>query len=431
MAGDWWCPASAGPHIIRGALALSVGTRLGPYQIESLLGAGGMGEVYKARDTRLDRSVAIKVLPPALAADPEFRERFDREARAISQLTHPNICTLYDVGEASLPATSHQPPATTRYLVMELLDGQTLAARIGGTGLGTHGLPRPVPASPKPVPIAEALPIAIQIGEALVAAHHAGLVHRDLKPGNVMLTKSGAKLLDFGLAKATGSVQSAAAGMTMMPTTPAAMTAQGAIVGTFQYMAPEQIEGHDADARTDIFAFGCVLHEMLTGKKAFEGKTHASLIGAIMHAEPQPISGIVPSTSPALDRVVRKCLSKDPDARWQTARDLVDELRWMTGAGARADTPAGVAPPTATASRVAWTLAALSMVAAAGLGVEWSSLEPGWLAIVIPTLDEATLAVPGPSAFRSDGKCGAHSEHMGGLLTEMQYLQRTFPGAHW
>ena len=189
-----------------------------------------MGEVYKATDTRLDRAVAIKVLPSALASDPQFRERFDREARAISQLTHPNICTLYDVGD-------HQG---TAYLVMELLDGQTLAERLSS--------------APSGLPIEAALPLAIQIGEALAAAHRAGLVHRDLKPGNVMLTKAGAKLLDFGLAKATSAAQSS--GLTMAPTTPAAMTAQGTILGTFQYMAPEQIEGHDADARTDIFAFG-------------------------------------------------------------------------------------------------------------------------------------------------------------------------------
>jgi len=304
-----------------------------------------MGEVYKARDTRLDRSVAIKVLPFELAADPEFRERFDREARAISQLNHPNICTLHDVGD-------HEG---TAYLVMELLDGQTLAARIAN---GAQ-------------PPAEALPIAIQIGEALAAAHRAGLVHRDLKPGNVMLTKTGAKLLDFGLAKAAGGVQASAAGMTMMPTTPAALTAQGAIVGTFQYMAPEQVEGHDADARSDIFAFGCVLHEMLTGRKAFEGKTHASLIGAIMHAEPQAISGIVPATSPALDRIVRKCLAKDPDARWQSARDLVDELKWIAGPGA-STSPASAASspaPVVKSSRLAWALGAFATLVAIGLGL--------------------------------------------------------------
>jgi Tol biopolymer transport system component/tRNA A-37 threonylcarbamoyl transferase component Bud32 len=339
-------------------LALTSGTRLGPYQIESALGAGGMGEVYKARDTRLDRSVAIKVLPPGLADDPEFRERFDREARAISQLTHPNICTLYDVGD-------HQG---TAYLVMELLEGQTLAARIAKGAM----------------PPAEALPIAIQIGEALAVAHRAGLVHRDLKPGNVMLLNSRpgsagspqAKLLDFGLAKAAAGLQTSSGGLSVMPTTPAAMTAQGAIVGTFEYMAPEQVEGREADARSDIFAFGCVLYEMLTGKKAFEGKTHASLIGAIMHAEPPPVSGVVASTSPALDRIVRKSLAKDPDARWQSIRDLVDELKWTIDGGASVasgSASAVTARGNAGASLLRWAIVAIAGVAAVALGLTFAA----------------------------------------------------------
>ena len=304
-----------------------------------------MGEVYKARDTRLERSVAIKVLPSDLAADPEFRERFDREARAISQLTHPNICTLYDVGD-------HEG---TAYLVMELLDGQTLEARLAKGQL----------------PIAEALSIAIQIGEALTAAHRAGLVHRDSKPGNVMLTKSGAKLLDFGLAKASGAVQTTS-GLSMALTTPPAMTAQGTIVGTFQYMAPEQIEGHEADARTDIFAFGCVLYEMFAGKKTFDGKSHASLIGAIMHSDPPALTSVMapsPLATASLDRVVRKCLAKDPDARWQSARDLVDELKWIVGPGAAALPDVSSAVPS---SRGPWALAAVAVVAtlaAIALGV--------------------------------------------------------------
>jgi len=303
-----------------------------------------MGEVYKARDTRLDRAVAIKVLAADFAADPQFRERFDREARAISQLTHPNICTLHDVGD-------HEG---TAYLVMELLDGQTLEARLARAGLQ----------------IGEALTIAIQIGEALAAAHRAGLVHRDLKPGNVMLTKSGAKLLDFGLAKATGSVQSAG-GVSMAVTTPPAMTAQGTIVGTFQYMAPEQIDGHEADARTDIFAFGCVLYEMFAGKKAFEGKSHASLIGAIMHAEPEPLSMVSPLMPASLDRVVRKCLAKDPDARWQSARDLVDELKWIAdGGGSAASSSSAPVAARASAARtwLGWAIAGVATLAAVTLG---------------------------------------------------------------
>jgi serine/threonine protein kinase len=234
-------------RIIRDSLALSPSTRLGPYEIVALLGAGGMGEVYRARDTRLDRTVAVKILSPTLAADPQFCERFDREARAISQLTHPSICTLYDVGKHD----------GTAFLVMELLDGETLANRLKKGAL----------------PLGEALTIAMQIADALDAAHRRGIVHRDLKPGNMMLTKGGAKLLDFGLAKTTapgGTV--AVAGLSMLPTTPPNMTAQGTILGTFQYMTPEQLEGRDADARTDVFAFGAVLYEMLTGKKASKGR---------------------------------------------------------------------------------------------------------------------------------------------------------------
>src|SRR6202049_2097217 len=237
-------------------MSLASGARLGPYEILSALGAGGMGEVYKARDTRLDRTVAIKILPDALAADPQFRDRFDREARAISSLDHPHICALYDVGEQN----------GTSYLVMQYLEGETLAERLK-TG---------------PLPLDQALKIAIEIAGALDKAHRAGITHRDLKPGNIMLTKGGAKLLDFGLAK-TGTPLVAGAGLSMLPTTPPGLTAQGTILGTFQYMAPEQLEGTNADARTDIFAFGAVVYEMATGKKSFEGKTNASLIGAIMH----------------------------------------------------------------------------------------------------------------------------------------------------
>src|ERR1700730_6458350 len=232
-------------------MALSSGSRLGPYEILSAIGAGGMGEVYKARDTRLDRIVAIKVLHESLAIDSQFRERFDREARTISQLEHPHICPLYDVGEQE----------GTAYLVMQYLEGETLADRL------TKGV----------LPLDQALRIAIEIADALAAAHRAGIIHRDLKPGNVFLTRSGAKLLDFGLAKAHAPVI-AGTGGSMLPTMPPHLTAQGTILGTFQYMAPEQLEGQDADARTDIFAFGALLYEMVTGHKAFEGKTHASLI---------------------------------------------------------------------------------------------------------------------------------------------------------
>src|ERR1700687_5576870 len=285
-------------------MTLSAGTRLGPYEILSPLGAGGMGEVYKARDSRLERTVAIKVLPPHLSSDPELRQRFEREAKTISQITHPHICALYDVNREG----------ETEYLVMEYLEGETLADRLGKG----------------PAPAEQLLRYGIEVADALDKAHRQGIVHRDLKPGNVMITKSGVKLLDFGLAKAMAQpVQ--ASGMTSLPTVMGSgqnLTQEGTILGTFQYMAPEQLEGRDADARTDIFAFGCLLYEMATGRKAFSGGTQASLISAIMKEDPAPISTTQPMTPPALDRVVRKCLAKDPEDRWQNAADLGSELKW-------------------------------------------------------------------------------------------------------
>jgi Tol biopolymer transport system component/predicted Ser/Thr protein kinase len=290
-------------------MALATGSRLGPYEVVSALGAGGMGEVYRARDTRLDRIVAIKVLREALSVDPQFRERFDREARTISQLDHPHICALYDVGEQD----------GTSFLVMQYLEGETLADRL------TKGA----------LPLDQALRIAIDVAGALDKAHHAGIVHRDLKPGNIMLTRAGAKLLDFGLAK-TGTSVVAAAGLSMLPTTPPNLTARGTILGTFQYMAPEQLEGDEADARTDIFAFSAVLYEMVTGKKAFEGKTQASLIAAILEREPTPVTSLQPLVPRTLDRVIRRGLSKDPDQRWQSALDLAIQLQWVAETGPEA-----------------------------------------------------------------------------------------------
>jgi Tol biopolymer transport system component len=294
-------------------MALSTGARLGPYEIVEPVGAGGMGEVYRARDTRLDRTVAIKVLPERLDADPQFRERFEREARTISQLDHPNICALYDVGRQN----------GTSYLVMPYLDGETLASRL------ERG----------PLPMDEAIAIAIQIADALDKAHRLGVVHRDLKPGNVHLTRSGAKLLDFGLAK---SAMPVAAGFPLGATTTAdlAPTAHGTILGTFQYMAPEQIEATAVDARTDIFAFGAVLYEMLTGRRAFDGRSQASLIGAILKDDPPPVSQVQPLVSPLLEHVVQTCLSKDPDDRFQTAHDLLLQLRWIAEDGSAVGAPA-------------------------------------------------------------------------------------------
>ncbi|HXI04510.1 MAG TPA: protein kinase [Candidatus Saccharimonadales bacterium] len=294
-------------------MTLTTGTRLGPYEILGPLGAGGMGEVYRARDTRLGREVAIKVLPEHLSASPEIRTRFEREAKTISSLNHPNICTLFDVG--------HE--AGTDFLVMELVEGKTLAERLA-TG---------------PLPAPQALRLAAEIAEALARAHRSGIVHRDLKPGNVMITSTGAKLMDFGLARTTGTAGapvmdgSGSATRTQTPTKAAPLTAEGAIVGTFQYMAPEQLDGNEADARSDIWALGCVIYEMLTGTRPFLGKSQASLISSIMKDEPRPVREIVPLAPRALDWIVRQCLAKDPEARRQSAADLGRDLRWLAEEG--------------------------------------------------------------------------------------------------
>ena len=281
---------------------LKPGALLGPYRIDDLLGTGGMGRVYRAIDTRLNRTVAVKVLPHELADNPEFRARFEREAHAIAALTHPHICTVYDVGRHG----------HTDFLVMEYVEGETLAARIDKGRIAVD----------------QALGFAIEIADALAAAHRGGIIHRDLKPSNILLTRSGVKLLDFGLAKP--AVPAVSHDAVEAPTmTPPSLTAQGTILGTLQYMAPEQLEGKAADPRTDIFAYGTVVYEMLTGKKAFEGKSQAGLIGAIMHAEPRAIVAVQPLTPPALDRAIRSCLAKDPDDRWQSARDVWRELQWV------------------------------------------------------------------------------------------------------
>jgi serine/threonine protein kinase len=308
------------------------GSRLGPYEIVSRIGAGGMGEVFRARDTRLDREVAIKILPPAFAQNAERQERFRREAKAISQLNHPHICTLHDVGHED----------GTDFLVMELIDGESLADRL------VKG----------PLPLAQVLRYGSEIAGALERAHRAGVVHRDLKPGNIMITKSGAKLLDFGLAKSGGlSVTTDGA------TDPKPLTADGSIVGTLQYMAPEQIEGGAADGRTDIFALGVVLYEMATGKRAFDGKTRTSIIAAIVASDPQPLSELQPLAPMSLEHLIARCIAKDPDERWQSAADLKWELLRIqsdpTGSDAKESRSRG--------SRVAWTVAAAAIVLSAVL----------------------------------------------------------------
>jgi serine/threonine protein kinase len=315
-------------------MELAPGDRLGPYEITAPIGAGGMGQVYKAKDTRLDRTVAIKILPALFAADRQFQERFDREARLISQLDHPNICALHDVGQHN----------GTSYLVMQYLEGETLEER-----LQRGALPPDI-----------AVPIAIQIADALARAHAAGIIHRDLKPANIMLTKSGARLLDFGLARGGG-----AALTTLTETQPARLTGQGMIIGTFHYMAPEQIEGAEGDARTDVWSFGCVLYEMLTGARPFDGRTTASVFANILNAPVAAVRERRPGISRTLDHIVTRCLEKNPDARWQAVADIAHQLRW---AAAPDDSAAVAVRPLW--NRAAAYVAAL-LLAAAAFAAAW------------------------------------------------------------
>jgi Tol biopolymer transport system component len=322
-------------------MTLSPGTRLGPYEIAAPIGAGGMGEVYKARDTRLGRTVAIKVLRGTGGADPDRRRRFEQEARAVSALNHPHICVLHDIG--SSPQASGGPAID--YLVMEYLEGETLAHRL----------------RKGPLPVPMALEIGAQMCDALSRAHRHGIVHRDVKPANVMLTKDGPKLLDFGLAKLRPQPTSGAGGLSALSTQ--AATAAGTVAGTVPYMAPEQLEGKEADARTDLFAFGCVLFEMLTGRRAFLGDSEASVISAIMASQSPAVSAIRPLTPPALDRLVSRCLQKDPDDRAESAHDIAEELRSLAETIRTGDTVQPVAPR----KRHWWIPAAMAAVGAVAL----------------------------------------------------------------
>src|SRR2546421_267211 len=321
-------------------MPLFPGTHLGPYEITGLLGSGGMGEVYRARDTRLERTVAIKILPRELSNDSIRKQRFEREAKTISNLNHPHICVLHDVGSQD----------GIDYLVMECIEGETLARRL----------------EKGPLRLEQALKYGAQIADALDKAHRSGVVHRDLKPGNIMLTPTGAKLLDFGLAKPAVSLISAA---TLSGVQASPVTAEGTIVGTFQYMSPEQVEGKELDERSDIFSLGAVLYEMVTGKRAFEGKSQLSVASAILEKEPEAISAVRPLTPQTLDHAIRRCLAKDPEERWQTARDLELELKWMSGGGSQAGFAA--APIGEVSSRLwkAWTVASVLGVATIALGV--------------------------------------------------------------
>ncbi len=371
-------------------MALAPGTRLGPYEIEAPLGAGGMGEVYKARDARLDRIVAVKILPAHLSGDPLLRQRFENEAKAVSSLNHPHICTLHDVGSQD----------GTDYLVMEFLEGETLGVRL----------------EKGPLPLAQVLKYGVQIADALDKAHRRGVVHRDLKPSNIMLTTAGAKLLDFGLAKGSAPI-SLGSSSTVAPTRTSPITQHGTIVGTFQYMSPEQLEGRDVDTRSDLFAFGATLYEMVTGSRAFPGKSAFSVASAILEKDPEPISTLAPMTPPALDRTIRKCLAKDPEDRWQTARDLLLELKWIEEAGSQAGVPAVISTRRRIAERAWMGGAVVLLLATTALGILYYrsvSEEPQVVRAFIPPPEKGSFRFlgggnPGPVAVSPDGRMLAFS----------------------
>jgi len=365
-------------------MSLSAGAMLGPYEIQSPLGSGGMGEVYRARDIRLDRFVAIKILTEHLSENREAKLRFDREARAISSLNHPNICTLHDVG--------HQNG--TDYLVMEYLEGETLASRL----------------KKGPLPIDLVLKYGIEICKGLEKAHKSGVIHRDLKPGNIMLTKSGTKLMDFGLAKSNVFAVSApvASATTISMSADGPLTGEGTIMGTVQYMSPEQVEGKEAGQASDIFALGTVLYEMATGKHAFEGKTRASVIAAVLEKNPPPVSTLRAMSPQALDRVVKTCLAKNPDERFQSVHDVKLQLQWVAEGGLPTSVPVGARRKNR--EKVAWSLASGFAILAASFAL-WTYFHPASsgagavLAFVPPPTDTRFLAFgfgSGPAVISPD-----------------------------
>ena len=354
-------------------MPLAPGTKLGPYEILSPLGAGGMGEVYRAFDTRLDRTVAIKILQAHLSADPARKLRFEREAKTVSSLNHPNICSVYDVGSQD----------GTDYLVMECIEGESLADRL----------------AKGPLPTEQVLRIGAEIADALDKAHRSGVVHRDLKPGNIMLTKNGAKLLDFGLAKPAVAPTGAATVTDVSPSSP--VTEQGTIVGTFQYMSPEQVEGKELDGRSDIFSLGAVLYEMLTGQRAFGGKSQLSVASAILEKDPAPVTTIKPLTPRNLDHVVHRCLAKDLDDRWQSARDLALELKSISSADPASPS---AAPPAhhhwARRELIAWSIAGAALLAVAALFF----LRPHYADSALPLY--SSIVPPPGTSFEIEGDLG-------------------------
>ena len=403
-------------------MALTSGTKLGPYEIQSPLGAGGMGEVYRARDTRLGRDVAIKVLPEHLSTNPDLKQRMEREAKAISSLNHPNICTLYDIGSQD----------GVDFLVMEHLEGETLADRLHRGAM----------------PLAEALKIAIEIALALAKAHARGIVHRDLKPANIMLTKIGPKLMDFGLAKPAPGLTSASAVGPLTPTTPTMsvaalsgsalpLTQKGTVVGTFQYMAPEVLQGAEADARSDIFSFGCVLYEMFTGRRAFEGKSQFSVLGAILDKEPARISTVLPSSPPRLDETVSRCLAKNPEQRYGCMHDVEIQLQALNEAGAQVSRPSG-SKPAAGGSRLAWIVAGIATLIALGVGAAYVFQAPKPVAVVrssiLPPAGATFLLMAvesGPPVLSPDGTRMAFTarDEKGKVMMYVRALNSAVPRA--
>ncbi|HXY11283.1 MAG TPA: protein kinase [Terriglobales bacterium] len=361
-------------------MALAPGTKIGPYEIQAALGAGGMGEVYRARDTRLERMVAIKILASHLSPDSQAKQRFEREARVISSLNHPNICHLYDIGNQD----------GVDFLVMEFLEGETLGDRL----------------RKGPLPSEQMLKYALEICEGLEKAHKSGVVHRDLKPANIMLTKAGAKLMDFGLAKAVDQANPPSSALTATIATvngSQPLTAQGMVVGTFQYISPEQLEGKEADERSDIFALGAVLYEMATGKRAFEGKTTASVIAAVLERDPAPISAVQPASPSVLDRVVKTCIAKDPDERFQTMHDLKLQLKWIAEGGSQAAAGPGTSPSPKRniRERVLAATALLLATTSALLGVAYFRRPAG-----VPPVVRSSIQPP-PDASFSNGVSNA------------------------
>ena len=382
-------------------MTLETGTRVGAYEILSALGAGGMGEVYRARDTRLDRTVAIKVLPPDLSNDPSRRQRFEREARAIAALNHPHICVLHDIGREG----------QMDYLVLEYLEGETLARRL------ERG----------PMPTPDLLRVGIEIADALDKAHRQGLVHRDLKPGNIMLAKTGAKLLDFGLAKGVDATSSLEAN-TNVSTASAGkpLTARGAIVGTYHYMAPEQLEGREVDLRSDIFSFAAVLYEMATGQKAFDGKSAASVIAAVLHDDPEPITNLQPMRPPTLERLVRTCLAKDPDERYQNAHDVRLQLECIRDAGSQV----GVAVPAAARRKapqwLLWSISAACLLLAMVFGYAWFRASSGQMQSV-----RSLISPPETVSFAFNGTFGGPVLSPDGMLLVFPATDATGKESLW